>query len=95
MQLDVIHVQDVADGDSTPNSISVSTLSDGLAYGVNTYAEQQWGQCITLVYSTLDGNLCDCLGVVQDNNCVLFHSSLEFLLNGLKHSNIHVWDIES
>lgn len=73
MQLDVIHVQDVADGDSTPNSISVSTLSDDLIYGVNAYAEQQWGQCITLVYSTLDGNLY--LGVVQDNNCVLFHSS--------------------
>lgn len=73
MQLDVIHVQDVADGDSTPNSISVSTLSDDLTYRVNVYAEQQWGQCITLVYSTLDGNLY--LGVVQDNNCVLFHSS--------------------
>lgn len=73
MQLDVIHVQDVADDDSTPNSISVSTLSDDLTYGVNVYAEQQWGQCITLVYSTLDGNLY--LGVVQDNNCVLFHSS--------------------
>lgn len=43
MQLDVIHVQDVADGDSTPNSISVSTLSDDLIYGVNAYAEQQWG----------------------------------------------------
>lgn len=67
------HPCTVADGDSTPNSISASTLSDDLTYGVNAYAEQQWGQCITLVYSTLDGNLY--LGVVQDNNCVLFHSS--------------------
>lgn len=41
MQLDVIHVEVVADGHSTPESITGSTLSNELAYVVEAYAEQQ------------------------------------------------------
>lgn len=56
----------------TPLLILYQYLSNELTYGVDAYAEQQWGQCITLVYSTLDGNLYDCLGVVEDNTVFYF-----------------------
>lgn len=39
VQLDVIH----------------ASLVNDLAQGVQTYAEQQWGQSITYTYATLDG----------------------------------------
>lgn len=63
IQLDVQHVRDVADGQSTPESISVSTVSDELVQGVDPYAEQQYRHSIMWVYSALDDDLCNCLGV--------------------------------
>lgn len=41
MQRNVIHLQVVAHGHSTPESITGSTLSDELAHVVEAYAEQQ------------------------------------------------------
>lgn len=49
---------DVVDGFSTSESIS-EAVSDQLAYGIEAYIKQ----CITLLYSTLEGELCDCLRV--------------------------------
>lgn len=49
---------DVADSFSTSESIS-EAVSDELAYRIEAYVKH----CITLVYSTLEGELCDCLRV--------------------------------
>lgn len=53
----------VPDGHSTSEPVPTSTLSDDLVEGTEAYADQQQGQCITLVYLALDGDLCDGLGV--------------------------------
>lgn len=62
IQLDIQQGQDVADGRSTPESISVSTGSEELVQGVDPYPEQQYRLSIAWVYSALGDDLCDCLG---------------------------------
>ena len=57
IQLDVIHVEVLADGGSALELIS--TLCDYLTEGVQANAEQQQGWSITLVYAALDVHLCD------------------------------------
>lgn len=49
IQLDAIHVQEVADGHSTPECVSITTCYDELAEGVEAYTAQQQEQCITLI----------------------------------------------
>lgn len=46
-----------------PESVSIAGLIDYLAEGVQTYAEQQWGQSVSLVYATFDGDLCKSLAI--------------------------------
>lgn len=59
MQLDVIHVQEVADDTSTLELVSVFSLCDYLTEWVQTYAEQKWVECITLLYAIPDSQLGD------------------------------------
>ena len=60
---DFVHVEEVADGHSTLEPVSIVTLCDDVAEEVQAYAEQQWGQSIFLVDIALDINLCNWLGI--------------------------------
>lgn len=39
-----------------PESVSIACLVNYLAVGVQIYAEQQWGQIISLVFATFEGH---------------------------------------
>ncbi len=58
-----IHVEEVADDCPTPESVFEAGLCDGLTERVQAHAEQQKGQCISLVYTTLDAYFTNRFGV--------------------------------
>ena len=59
VQLDVIYVEEAAEGCSISEPVSKATLCDDLPEGVQANAEKR-GQGIHLVYATLDANLGNC-----------------------------------
>ena len=63
VQLDVVHLEGVADSHSTLEPLSIITLCDDVDEGVQAYAEQQEGQSISLIDTALDVNLCNWLGI--------------------------------
>ena len=58
VQLDVIHVEEVADDCPISEFVPIATIVNDLTEGVQAYAEQQGGQGISLVYTTFDAHLC-------------------------------------
>jgi len=53
----------VADGRPTSEPVSIATLCDDVAEGIEAYAEQQWGESIFLVDIALDVHLCYWIGI--------------------------------
>ena len=54
---DFVNVEEVADGHSTLEPVSIVNLCDDVAEEVQAYAEQKWGPSISLVDIALDVNL--------------------------------------
>jgi len=45
----------------TSEPVSIATLCDDVAEGVQAYAEQQWGQSISMIDTAFDVNVCNWL----------------------------------
>ena len=63
IHFEVIHVVEVDDGCSTWEPVSIAALCDDVAEGVQAYAEQEWGQSISLVHTSHDGSFYNWLGI--------------------------------
>lgn len=69
-------------------ALSVAGLVDDLAERVQTYAEQQWGQSLSLANPALDGDLCSWFEV-GSFELLMKAVRVLLILYSSKHSRIH------